>query len=99
MTAIFMTGRSACRVKFEAGIIRAGRAPNECRREFMDLGPINEVLACIPPDVLDHARRGRTWPQQWVKFELNKALPVWEGFEEFRRVLDLPPSMELQLWP
>ena len=60
---------------------------------------VTEALASIPPEVIAAARLGRTWPQHWVKFELNKILPPEEGFEEFRRILELPVSLQLQSRP
>jgi capsular polysaccharide biosynthesis protein len=60
---------------------------------------VSEVLSSISADVIAAARLGRTWPQLWIKQELNKSLPPREGFEEFRRVVGLAPSTALELKP
>lgn len=85
-------------------------AANECRdgfssklhesfRNLRHREAVSEILSSISADVIAAARLGRTWPQLWIKQELNKCLPPEEGFEEFRSVVGLPASMRLQVKP
>jgi len=60
---------------------------------------VSEVLSSISADVIAAARLGRTWPQLWIKQELNKSLSPQEGFAEFRNILGLPASLQLQTKP
>jgi capsular polysaccharide biosynthesis protein len=60
---------------------------------------LNQILSSISADVIGAARLGRTWPQLWIKQELNKSLSPLEGFEEFRSTLGLPASMRLERKP